>query len=120
LIRRTKEYLEATLSGRVKLADVARAVGASPAYLTDVFTRVEGASLHQYLTHLRLARALVELPHADCLTTLALETGFSSHSHFSAVFRRRFGITPSEFRETTRRRLPPTVQAWSARGPLLR
>jgi hypothetical protein len=62
LIGRTKEYLEAELASPIRLADVGRAVGASPAYLTHAFRRVEGTSLHRYLTHLRLARALVELP----------------------------------------------------------
>lgn len=108
LIRRTKEFLEAELENPVRLADAARAVGASPAYLTDVFRRVEGTSLHQYLIQLRLAHALVELPHADDLTALALEIGFSSHSHFSAAFRRSFGCTPSEFRRANRRVPPPS------------
>ena len=109
LIRRTKEYLEANASSRVLLADVARAVHASPAYLTDLFSRVEGVSLHQYLTQLRLGRALDELPHATDLTALALDLGFSSHSHFSFVFRRTFGCTPSEFRETARRAARPRL-----------
>jgi AraC family transcriptional regulator len=109
LIRRTKAFLEAQLPNQIRLVDVGRAVGASPAYLTDVFTKVEGVSLHQYLTQLRLSRALAELPHTDNLTTLALETGFSSHSHFSAAFRRAFGCTPSEFRETTRRAAYPPI-----------
>lgn len=102
LIRRTKEILQAQLSRRVLLTDVARAVGASPAYLTDLFSRVEGLSLHQYLTQLRLAHALVELPHTNDLTALALDLGFSSHSHFTYAFRRGFGCTPSQFRESTR------------------
>jgi len=104
LIRQTKEVLQSQLSKRVLLTDVARTVGASPAYLTDLFSRTEGASLHQYLTQLRLARALVELPHTDDLTTLALDLGFSSHSHFTYAFRRGFGCTPSQFRESTRAR----------------
>lgn len=103
LIRRTKEFLEAELSRPLRLADIGRAVGASPAYLTDLFRRSEGIPLHQYLTQLRLARALSALPHADDLTALALDTGFSSHSHFSAAFRRAFWITPSRFRQLTRR-----------------
>jgi AraC family transcriptional regulator len=107
LIRRAQEFLEAELTHRISLTDVGRAVGASPAYLTDVFRRAEGVSLHHYLTQLRLARALDELPHADDLTTLALQLGFSSHSHFSAVFRRAFGLTPSRFREAARRGLSP-------------
>jgi AraC-like DNA-binding protein len=101
LIASAKEFLEANLSGSIRLVDVARAVGASPAYLTDVFRRVEGVPLHKYLTQLRLARALVELPHAADLTTLALTLGFSSHSHFTTAFRRAFGCTPSRFREST-------------------
>jgi AraC family transcriptional regulator len=105
LIGRTKQFLEAHLTDSIRLIDVARGVGASPAYLTDVFRRIEGVPLHGYLTQLRLARALVELPHAADLTTLALGLGFSSHSHFSAVFRRAFGCTPSQFRESMRRTL---------------
>ena len=102
LIRRTKELLEGRMSDPVRLVDIAREVGASPAYLTDLFRRVEGVSLHRYLTQLRLARALVELPHAADLTALALSLGFSSHSHFSFAFRRAFGSTPSQFRDNTR------------------
>jgi AraC-like DNA-binding protein len=111
LIRRTKEFLEGRLSEPVRLDEVAREVGASPAYLTDLFRRVEGVSLHKYLTHLRLARALVELPHAADLTGLALSLGFSSHSHFSFAFRRAFGSTPSQFREHTRRASTPKPPA---------
>jgi AraC-like DNA-binding protein len=102
LIRRTKEFLEANLASRIQLVDIGRVVGASPAYLTDIFRRVEGIPLHGYLTQLRLARALLELRHANDLTTLALNLGFSSHSHFTAAFRRAFGCTPSQFRESIR------------------
>jgi AraC-like DNA-binding protein len=109
LIRRTKEFLEGELSNPVRLVDVARQVGTSPAYLTDLFRRVEGVSLHKYLMQLRLARALVELPSASDLTALALSLGFSSHSHFSFSFRRAFGSTPSQFRETARRAAVPTL-----------
>jgi AraC family transcriptional regulator len=103
LIARTKTFLEAAFADPIRLADIAEAVGASPAYLTDVFSRVEGVPLHRYLMQLRLARALVELPDARDITTLALNLGFSSHSHFTASFRRAFGCTPSQFRNATRK-----------------
>jgi AraC-like DNA-binding protein len=104
LIRRTKEHLDGHLASRTSLADVARAVGASPAYLTSVFRRFEGLSLHKYVTQLRLARSLTELPHATDLTTLAVDLGFSSHSHFACAFRKAFNMTPSEFRSHCSRR----------------
>jgi AraC-like DNA-binding protein len=109
LIRRAKEFLASEYAETIRLADVAQAVNVSPTYLTDTFSRVEGTSLHRYLMRLRLARALDELPHAGDLTQLALDLGFSSHSHFTVSFRRAFGYTPSEFRATARRAVRPSV-----------
>lgn len=102
LISRTRELLQAEFSRPIRLSEVARAVNASPAYLTDVFRRFEGVSLQRYVTQLRLARALVELPHVHDLTALALDLGFSSHSHFTLAFRRTFACTPSHFRHAVR------------------
>lgn len=104
LIARTKEFVDGHLGEAFRLGDVAKSVGASPAYLTDVFRRCEGVPLHRYTVQLRLARALDELPRAADLTGLALDLGFSSHSHFTAAFRRAFECTPSEFRESARTR----------------
>lgn len=110
LIRRTKEFLESAFTRRLRLSDVADAVDASPAYLTGVFSRFEGVALQRYVTQLRLARALIELPYVDDLTALALDLGFSSHSHFTLVFRRAFGCTPSHFRRATRgRKSSPSI-----------
>ena len=109
LVEQAKTYLVSELGRSIRLVDIAAAVGASPGYLTELFRALEGIPLHAYLTQLRLARALIELPHAEDLTALALELGFSSHSHFSARFRRAFGVTPSEFRRSPPRRSPPAV-----------
>jgi len=98
LLVRSKEYLFAHFTEPIRLADVGKAVGASPIYLTDLFRRVEGMSLHRYIVRLRLNYALDCLPSANDLTTLALQSGFSSHSHFTHAFGRAFGLTPSEFR----------------------
>jgi AraC-like DNA-binding protein len=103
LIRRAKEFVQAHLATPLRLSHISAAAGASPAYLTNVFRLVEGVPLHRYVMQLRLARALVELPHTQDLTTLALDLGFSSHSHFAAAFRKAYGTTPSEFRERSRR-----------------
>lgn len=103
LVGRAKTYLAANLSEPMRLERIARAAGTTPAYLTSMFRRIEGRPLHKYLVQLRLARALVELPKTTDLTALACELGFSSHSHFTAVFRRTFGCTPSAFRDSMRR-----------------
>jgi AraC family transcriptional regulator len=54
--------------------------------------------LYRYQLRLRLARSLDLLNQYDDLTALALEVGFSSHSHFTAAFRRTYGRTPSAFK----------------------
>jgi len=115
LIRRTKELLDTEYTRRIRLTQVASAVGASPAYLTDVFRRFEGISLQRYVTQLRLARALTELPRTDGITALALDLGFSSHSHFTLAFRRAFGCTPSEYRRSLRPRSGPA--GWPSHEP---
>jgi AraC-like DNA-binding protein len=113
LVAKVKELL-ATTGELLSLSQIAHAIGASPAYLTDLFHRIEGMPIYRYQTRLRLARALGQLPHAEDITQLALELGFSSHSHFSSTFRSTFGITPSNYRQTARSRsdgavLPPGI-----------
>lgn len=104
LVDRIKLALASDLSRRWTLADIAAEVGGSPVYLTQVFQQVEGVPLYRYQLQLRLARALELLGTHDDLSDLALEVGFSSHSHFSAAFQRTYGRSPSEFREVALRR----------------
>ena len=98
-VEAAKTYLAGRLGERVTLDEVARAVSASPFHLARVFKQRAGVPVHRYLTRLRLRAALDRLSGgADDLTALALELGFSSHSHFADAFRREFGRTPSAVR----------------------
>lgn len=84
------------------LESLAARVGVSVFHLCRLFRSLTGLTLHGYRTELRLRHALDRLaaPGAD-LTAIALDVGFSSHSHFTAAFRRAFGITPSAFARHT-------------------
>ncbi|MBA3677184.1 MAG: helix-turn-helix transcriptional regulator [Sphingosinicella sp.] len=97
-VDRAKEVLHARGCERLSLDDIAQDVGVTPVYLTQEFSRCEGIPLYRYQLRLRLNRALLELAYCDNITGLALDLGFSSHSHFSSVFRSAFGMTPSEYR----------------------
>jgi AraC family transcriptional regulator len=100
-----KGYLAGPLADRVTLDDVARAVHASPFHLARVFRQRAGVPIHRYLTRLRLRAAIERLAGGvEDLTALALESGFSSHSHFTDAFRREFGRTPSDVRRDLSRR----------------
>jgi AraC family transcriptional regulator len=104
-VEAAKTYLAGRMSERVTLDDVARAVGASPFHLARLFQQRTGAPVHRYLMCLRLRASLERLADgANDLTALALELGFSSHSHFTDSFRREFGRTPSDVRRSAGRR----------------
>ena len=85
---------------RWTLTDIAAELRVSPVYLTQVFQQAEGLPLYRYQLHLRLARALDLVTRYDDLTALALDLGFSSHSHFSATFRKAYGYSPSVFKRS--------------------
>jgi AraC family transcriptional regulator len=117
-----KELLAQTLAGSVPLHELAAQLNVSPFHLARVFRRETGYGLHEYRLQLRLRLALARLPARGRLTQLALELGFASHSHFTAAFRREFGVTPSalahDFDSGDEHALR-TVAAWtsgSARG----
>jgi len=95
-----KIYLASRMSESITLDDVAAAVHASPFNFARIFQEQTGLPIHRYLTLLRLRAALERIadPHTD-LTEIALDLGFSSHSHFTDVFRREFGAAPSAIRQ---------------------
>lgn len=97
-VDRAKAYLQDRIGEATSLIEVAEQAGVNPIYLTHLFRRFVGFTLHQYVIQLRLAAALERLPTSEDLTTLAFELGFSSHSHFTATFRSRYGCAPSKLR----------------------
>lgn len=96
MVRTVQAHLATTFMQKITLADLASTVYLSPYELCRIFRAHSGRTIHAHLTQLRLRHALSLLPdYAGDLTTLALELGYSSHSHFSNGFRRAFGVTPA-------------------------
>ncbi|MEQ9379944.1 MAG: AraC family transcriptional regulator, partial [Pirellulales bacterium] len=95
-----KCWLANRLSQRITLGDVAHSVQLSPFHFARMFQRQTGVPVYGYLTWLRLRTSIERLADGERdLTQLALDLGFSSHSHFSDSFRREFGRTPSDARD---------------------
>lgn len=81
------------------LDDLARAAHASPYHLSRIFRRETGLPIHRYLNRIRLRAALERIAEGEVsLTELALDLGFSSHSHLTDAFRREFKSPPSSLR----------------------
>jgi AraC family transcriptional regulator len=99
LLRRTLEFVHDTPEPQLSLQSVAAAVGVRASYLTHAFARRTGQPLYRYIMSLKLSRALHRITATlDDLTRIALDLGFSSHSHLSAAFKARYGTSPSEAR----------------------
>jgi len=100
-VQRTRLFLATAFGENASLADVGRAVHASPFHLARLFRRETGLTIHQYRHRLRLRAGLTRIVDGETnLSTLALALGFSSHSHLTDAFRLAFGISPSECRKS--------------------
>lgn len=104
LVDRAKLAISSNPARRWTLAEIAAEVGVSPVYLTQSFQQVEGLPLYRYQLRCRLARALDLLHEYDDLSALALDLGFSTHSHFTSAFRQLYGRTPAELQRALRPR----------------
>jgi len=117
-IAQVKCLLASEFRRPLRLEQIAARVGVSPQHLCRTFRRMTGVAVHRYLNTLRLRAAVLELlePHAD-LSRIACRAGFSSHSHFTAAYRREFGTTPSLTRRMSRDSFVSMTRLARGRGP---
>jgi AraC-like DNA-binding protein len=107
LVERTKAVIATRALEPLSLQTIASEAGSSVFHLCRAFRRGTGSTLHGYLTQVRLRLAIERLlEERVSLTELALDLGFSSHSHFTAAFRRSFGEPPSRLRRRRGRLMP--------------
>jgi AraC-like DNA-binding protein len=96
-------WLDAHSSEAVDLDAVARYVGLSPFHFLRLFSRVIGATPHQYLVRLRLQHAARLLAEGErTITDVALDVGFADLSNFVRTFHRACGASPRDFRRAAR------------------
>ena len=98
-IVRAIDYLHANLQRDVTLAELAGAVGVSPAHLTRLFKQATGRAPHQYVIYLRVQRARELLLGGDVpIREIATLAGFADQSHLMRHIRRILGVTPAALR----------------------
>jgi len=99
IIRKTKQYIETHADRHIRLADIAQAVNFSPNYLHTVFHRGTGMTPREYLTEYRLHLAAELLSTTSlAFSEIAARCGFGSQQYMSTLFRRKYNMSPSQYR----------------------
>lgn len=99
LILRAQEYIDLNYRTKVTLKDVAAALYISPNYLSDLFKKHTGMKFSDYLQEVRMEKSkqyLLDIHYK--VGDVSELVGFSDARYFSSTFRKRFNMTPLEFR----------------------
>jgi AraC-like DNA-binding protein len=85
---------------RLKITDVADVIGISRSYLTSIFKKELKVSPQEFLMNFRMEKAaqLLEVTKSP-VNIIAAEVGYSDSLSFSKAFKRRYGMSPTDYRE---------------------
>ena len=100
LISKAKAYIDEHFEKRLSTDEIATEMNVSRPYLSDQFKKATGKNLSEYIMVKKIEHAKKELEFFNTdIKKLSEKLSFSSQSHFTRVFKKYTGITPSEYRE---------------------
>jgi AraC family transcriptional regulator len=104
-LEHAKEFLHQRFSESLTLNLIAEQVGVHPVHLAREFRKHYRLTVGEYIRHRRVRYACQLLSISDTpLVDIAVEAGFSQQSHFSKTFKQITGMTPTEYRASSRLR----------------
>jgi AraC family transcriptional regulator len=97
-LRQTIEYIEANLTGDLRLEEMAANAQMAPYTFARLFRTTTGLTPHQYLLQARVRQAKRLLRDGKAtIADISFQLGFSDQSHFTRVFHKIAGVTPGKF-----------------------
>ena len=98
-VEQALSYIRNNYSRKISLASVSEHVGLSSGYLCRIFKEETGISINTHINQLRMARAEELLKDRNSyIKEVAISVGFEDQLYFSRLFKRYYGVTPSEYR----------------------
>jgi len=98
-------HIQQHLDDPLALEELARLACFSPCHFHRVFKGMVGESVKEHVRRLRLERAASHLKlSAAPVTQIAFDAGYESHEGFTRSFRAAFGLSPSQFRRSKKRK----------------
>ena len=100
VIERVRSLIEEKYSENLTVSDIAEGVYLSPTYVRLLFKQETGETLFEYLTKVRIEKAkeMLRDPHYK-FYEVCYAVGYSDPSHFSKLFKKMTGRTPSAYRD---------------------
>lgn len=101
VVVRVKAFIEDHLAEDLSLDATADEVGVNPFYLSKLFKDETGSNFIDYVNGARLEKAKMLLKKPELsIKEISFDCGYSDQNYFSKIFRRKFGITPTEYRNS--------------------
>ena len=93
-------YIEQNYMDKITIDDIAKELGLSQSHFMKFFKNTMGTTFTNYLNDYRLTLASRLLASSDSsILDIAAEAGFENLSYFNRLFKKRFGVTPREYRK---------------------
>ncbi|MEX2414524.1 MAG: response regulator [Paenibacillaceae bacterium] len=100
IVHQIKQYIMENSSKDISLEMIADRVNLSPYYISKLFKEQLGLNYIDYLTECRIERAKSLMCDSELsLKEITFEIGYNDPNYFSRVFRRVYGISPTEYRK---------------------
>ena len=98
-IEQCKDYIAKHRRDKIDLKKMADELGINRSYLSRKFAKQEGITLQNYVLDSKLEAAANILKYSDAKVGEIMDyLGFASHSYFGERFRKKYGMTPLEYR----------------------
>ena len=98
-----RDYIDRHYSGSISLTDMSEMVHLNANYFSDIFHRETGKSFNEYLPSVRMEAAKTLLRQTGYKQgEVAAMAGYRDVKHFTRVFKKYVGISPSEYRKLMR------------------
>lgn len=100
VVEKMAVYIAANYTKGIKIKDVADNVDLHPDYANQLFKKMFGATISNYLINQRIMYAKRKLSVTnESITAIGYDAGFNTISRFNAAFLKINGCTPREFRK---------------------